>query len=84
LIFCQYICFVFYVIPLFIILFLVYLTMLLFAYLTYFLYSDENLVNNVEEMAWHYAVINSRFEPGLPKKKHDGFLWNNIFTLTPK
>ena len=58
--------------------------MLLFAYVTYFLYSDDNIVNNEEEMAWQYAVINSGFEPGLPKTKHNCFLWNNIFTLIPK
>jgi len=42
--------------------------MLLFVYVIYFLYSDEYLISNEEEMAWQYAVINSRFEPGLQKK----------------
>ena len=43
--------------------------MLLFAYVTYFLYSDEHLFTNEEEMVWQYAVINSRFEPGLKKTR---------------
>jgi hypothetical protein len=60
-------------------LFLVYLTMLLFAHVIYFLYPDEYLVNNEEETVWQYAVI-----PGLPKKKRDCFLRKNIFKLTPK
>jgi hypothetical protein len=55
------------------VLFLVYLMMLLFAHFTYFLNSDEYLVNN-EEVAWQYAVINSRFKPGRLQKEIRLFL----------